>query len=66
MEARVSTDQEVRRANYEKAATMVMQDAAGVFVYNTKWYGPSSAKLQGIRFCPIGDGQELRWVHLEQ
>jgi peptide/nickel transport system substrate-binding protein len=66
MEARVSTDMDKRRANYEKAATMVMEDAAGIFVYNTKWYGPSNMKLKGIRFCPIGDGQELRWVHFEE
>ncbi len=60
-----TTDQEVRRKNYEKAATMVMEDAAGIFVYNTKWFGPFSKKVQGIRFCPIGDGQEMRWASME-
>jgi peptide/nickel transport system substrate-binding protein len=66
MEARTSTDMDVRRANYEKAATMVMEDAAGIFVYNTKWYGPFNEKVKGVRFCPIGDGQEMRWVYFEE
>ncbi len=60
-----TTDQEVRRKNYEKASVMVMEDAAGVFVYNTKWFGPFSKRVSGIRFCPIGDGQEMRWASME-
>lgn len=66
MEARTSTDMDKRRANYEKAATMVMEDAAGLFVYNTKWYGPFNNKVKGVRFCPIGNGQEMRWVYFEE
>lgn len=62
-EAQVSTDMEVRRANYEKASLMVMEDAAGIFVYNTKWFGPFNKKVKGIRFCPIGNGQEARWLY---
>ena len=62
-EAQVSTDMEVRRANYEKASLMVMEDAAGIFVYNTKWFGPFSKKVKGVRFCPIGNGQEARWMY---
>lgn len=62
-QALVSTDMEVRRANYEKASTMVMEDAAGIFVYNTKWFGPLSRKVKGLRFCPIGNGQEVRWMY---
>ena len=62
-EAQVSTDMEVRRANYEKASLLVMQDAAGIFVYNTKWFGPFSSKVKGVRFCPIGNGQEARWMY---
>jgi peptide/nickel transport system substrate-binding protein len=65
MEARTTTDMDKRRANYEKAATMVMEDAAGIFVYNTKWFGPFNKNVKGVRFCPIGNGQEMRWVHIE-
>jgi len=62
-EALVSTDMKVRAANYEKASTMVMDDAGGIFVYNTKWFGPLSKKVKGLRFCPIGNGQEARWLY---
>ncbi|RMF39739.1 MAG: ABC transporter substrate-binding protein [Alphaproteobacteria bacterium] len=65
MEARVETDQAKRAVNYARAATMVMEDAAGIFVYNTKWFGPFNKRVKGVRFCPIGNGQEMRWVSLE-
>ena len=65
MEALQTTDQEVRRKNYEKASTMVMEDAGGIFIYNTKWFGPFNKKVTGVRFCPIGDGQEMRWASME-
>jgi peptide/nickel transport system substrate-binding protein len=64
-EALATTDQEIRRKNYEKAAVMVMEDAAGIFIYNTKWFGPFNKKVSGVRFCPIGDGQEMRWASME-
>ena len=64
-EARVSTDQELRRANYEKANKLLMEDAAGIFVYNTKWFGPFNKNVKGVRFSPIGNGQEMRWVSME-
>ena len=65
MEARTTTDMDQRRTNYEKAATMVMEDAAGIFVYNTKWFGPFNKKVKGVRFSPIGNGQEMRWVYFD-
>jgi len=66
VEALQTTDQAKRAANYEKAATMVMEDAGGIFIYNTKWFGPFNKKVTGIRFCPIGDGQEMRWASMEK
>ena len=48
MEARVEPDQAKRASNYEKAAKMVMDDAAGVFVYNTKWFGPYNKNIKGV------------------
>ena len=62
-EALVSTDMDVRRKNYEKASVMVMEDAGGIFVYNTKWFGPFNKQVKGVRFTPIGDGQEVRWMY---
>ena len=64
-EARTSTDQDLRRANYEKANKMLVDDAAGIFVYNTKWFGPFSTRVKGVRFSPIGNGQEMRWVSID-
>jgi peptide/nickel transport system substrate-binding protein len=65
MEARVEPDQAKRAANYKKAAKMVTDDAGGIFVYNTKWFGPYNKKVKGVRFSPIGNAQEMRWVHME-
>ncbi|MBV40385.1 MAG: ABC transporter substrate-binding protein [Alphaproteobacteria bacterium] len=64
-EAIETTDRKVREANYAKAATKVMDDAAGIFVYNTKWFGPYSKKVDGVRFSPIGNAQEMRWVYFK-
>lgn len=65
VDARTETDQEKRKVNYEKASTMVMEDAAGIFIYNTKWFGPFNKKVTGVRFSPIGNGQEMRWISME-
>lgn len=64
-EAQTTTDQAVRESNYSKAATMVANDAAGIFIYNTKWFGPINKRAKGFRFSPIGNGQEMRWVYFE-
>jgi ABC-type transport system substrate-binding protein len=63
--ALVSTDQEERQKLSEEAAKIVLEDAAGIFVYNTKWYGPYSTKVEGIRFSPIGNGQDMRWAYFK-
>ena len=62
-EALATNDQEKRRVLYEKAATKVTEQAMGIFVYNTKWYGPYAANVGGIRFSPIGSGQDMRWAY---
>ena len=48
---------------YQDAARIVVDEAAGVWVYNTKYFGPWAKNLDGIRFSPIGNGQEMRWVY---
>jgi ABC-type transport system substrate-binding protein len=58
-----STDKKVREKAYQDAARIVVDDAAGVWVYNTKYFGPWAKNLEGIRFSPIGNGQEIRWVY---
>lgn len=60
--ALVSGSQEERQKLYEEMTQMVNDDAAGIFVYNTKWYGPYSSKVEGIRFSPVSNGQDIRWA----
>lgn len=62
-EALAISDQEKRRVLYEKAATKATEQAFGIYVYNTRWYGPYAANVAGIRFSPIGSGQDMRWAH---
>jgi peptide/nickel transport system substrate-binding protein len=58
-----STDRKVREKAYQDAARIVLDEAAGVWIYNTKYFGPWAKTLEGIRFSPIGNGQEMRWVY---
>ena len=60
-----STNQAERAQLYEEATRIVVDDAAGLWIYNTKWYGPYSNKLRGIVFCPIGSAQEMRTAYYE-
>jgi peptide/nickel transport system substrate-binding protein len=56
------TDQAKREPLYEQVAKLSSEDAAGLYIHNTKWFGPFRKNVSGVRFCPIGDGQEMRWV----
>jgi hypothetical protein len=38
---------------------------SGIWIYNTKWFGPFNKRVKGVRFSPIGNGTEMRWVYLE-
>jgi peptide/nickel transport system substrate-binding protein len=60
--ALASTDADERRRLNEEAARLVFEDAAGIWVYNTKWFGPYSNRIEGIRFSPVGNGQDMRWA----
>lgn len=57
-----STDEATRASVYEKAARLVLDDSPGIFIYNSKWFGPYSKRVSGVRFCPIGNGMEMRWM----
>jgi ABC-type transport system substrate-binding protein len=58
-----TTDHAAREKAYQEAYRIVVSDAAGVWIYNTKYFGPWAKNIEGIRFCPIGNGQEIRWLH---
>ena len=63
-QALVLTKQEERRPLYEEASRILVDDAAGLFIYNTKWFGPFTKDVRDVRFCPIGDAQDIRWMSL--
>lgn len=63
--AQRSTDQKVREKAYQDATRIVVEEAAGVWVYNTKWFGPYAKSVEGIRFSPVGNGQEMRWAYFK-
>ncbi len=62
--ALVLTDQEQRRPLYEEASRILVEDAAGLYIYNTKWFGPFTKNVRDVRFCPIGDAQDIRWMSM--
>jgi peptide/nickel transport system substrate-binding protein len=62
--ALVLTSQEERQPLYEEASRILVDDAAGLFIYNTKWFGPFTKNVQNVRFCPIGDAQDIRWMSM--
>jgi peptide/nickel transport system substrate-binding protein len=63
-QALATSDQAQRTGLYEQVAKISSEDAAGIFVHNTKWYGPFRKNVEGVRFCSIGDGQEMRWLRI--
>ncbi|NKE45380.1 ABC transporter substrate-binding protein [Roseomonas frigidaquae] len=63
-EALATPDQAKRAPLYEQVARISSEDAAAIFIHNTKWYGPFRKNVSGVRFCPIGDGQEMRWLSI--
>ena len=46
-------------------SSRAQEDAAGIFVSNAKWLGPFSKKVTSLRFCPVGDAQDMRWASME-
>jgi peptide/nickel transport system substrate-binding protein len=63
-QALATPDQAKRAPLYEQVARISTEDAAGLWVNNTKWFGPFRKNVSGVRFCPIGDGQEMRWLRI--
>ncbi|WP_439577981.1 ABC transporter substrate-binding protein [Elioraea sp.] len=63
-EALATADQERRAPLYEQVARISSEEAGGIYIHNTKWFGPYRKNVSGVRFCPIGDGQEMRWLSI--
>lgn len=64
--ALVSPSRQERQTLYEEMTQIVTDDAAGIFVYNTRWYGPYSARVSGVRFSPVNHGQDFRWISMKR
>lgn len=64
-DGRFSIDAETRRKSYERAATMLVEDAAGLFIHVARWRGVYSMRVKGIRPSPGGNGQDMRWASME-
>ena len=64
-EALSLTDQAQRAKLYSEAERLIIDDAASVWIYNTRWFGPFGSRVESIRFSPIGNGQDARWIKLK-
>jgi peptide/nickel transport system substrate-binding protein len=58
-------EQAERSRAYEEAGAIIVNEAPSIWIYNTKEYGPFSKRVKGVRFCPVGSGQEVRWMSFE-
>ncbi len=56
-------DQKEREKLYKDAGRIVIQDAPGIFIHNERWNGVFNVRVEGIRFCPVGDANEWRWLY---
>ena len=63
--ALVITDQAERDKLYQEATQQIYDDAAGIWIYNTKWFGPYASNVKNVRVSPVGNGQDMRWSYIE-
>ena len=61
--ALITFNRKEREELYKEASRIVVKDAGAIFVHNENWNAPVNVQADGIRFCPIGTGNELRWVY---
>lgn len=50
---------------YEQANLIIMQDAPSIFISNETWINVHSKRMKGFQFSPIGYGQYLKSVWIE-
>jgi peptide/nickel transport system substrate-binding protein len=56
-------DRKKREPLIRQALLIGERDAAQLNVHNEKWTGTVSKNLEGVRFCPVGDMNEYRWLY---
>ena len=58
-DALASSDQEKRRALYEQASRLIVDDAPAIWIYNAVEYRGLSKRVHGYSFSPVGGGSEF-------
>jgi peptide/nickel transport system substrate-binding protein len=53
------SNQDERRALYEKASRMVVEDAPALWIYNAVEYRGLSKRVRGYTFTPVGGGSDF-------
>jgi len=56
-------EKDEREKFYKEASRLVVADAAGLFIHNERWNGVYHKDIRGVRFCPVGDANEWRWLY---
>ena len=55
--------QEERAKLYREAMKIAIAEAPALYVHNEKWRGTVNKEVKGVRFCPVGDINEVRWMY---
>ncbi|MGE0702280.1 MAG: ABC transporter substrate-binding protein, partial [Hyphomicrobiaceae bacterium] len=64
-EARFALDPKLRRQGYEKAAALLAEDQAGLFIASGRRPTAYAKRVKGLRASPVGEALELRGVTLD-
>jgi peptide/nickel transport system substrate-binding protein len=56
-------DQKRREKLYLEAGRIIVSETPGIFIHNEKWHGTYDKGIKGLRFCPVGDANEWRWLY---
>ena len=63
--AREKSDRNERSALYSKAAKIIVDDAADIWIYNTVQLRGLNKRVSGFSFTPVGAGAELRSISVD-
>src|SRR5258708_9926037 len=59
-------EQKVRAKLYADASRIVMTKAPSIFIYNEDWLSVRNKRVSGYQFSPIGNGNFLKPISLDQ
>jgi peptide/nickel transport system substrate-binding protein len=63
--ARATTSQDDRAPLYQAAITQIMEDCPDIWIYNSMQLQGFNKRIQGRRFCTVGQGAEVRWMTIK-